>query len=410
MRIALWHDLPPGGGRRALDELSRNLSARHRITTYRIGETVSGAKTSNDTAVPVVSIPFKHRRPVRFALYWNDWLEYRNRLDLERVERELGERLSWGKHDLVLTSTMRGAHAPALMSYVSIPSVYYCHEPPRRFYEPWCRPEAAPLTLYERVRLYIHLPTRRLMEARTRRQDVEHVRSATVVLTNSSYSAARIREIYRRPASVSYLGVEPRLFRPEAQIEPANYVLSVGAFEVHKGFEFLLQAIARIPSKKRPKLVLAGAGGHPRMPSHLYGLAARLGVELEILIAVDDRQLASLYRSAAVFVFGARAEPFGLVILEAMASGLPVVAVDEGGVGEIVSHGRTGYLTARDPERFAESVKSLLDSKSLRSSMGSAARAEVERRWTWDQAAARLEAHLLQTIEGEFGIETRRAE
>jgi spore coat protein SA len=135
------------------------------------------------------------------------------------------------------------------------------------------------------------------------------------------------------------------------------------------------------------------------MPDHLRGLARSLDVDLQLLLGVDDERLAALYRSAAVFLFGARAEPFGLVLLEAMASGLPVVAVEEGGVGEIIIHGKTGFLAPREAGVFAASVETLLDSPSLRSRMGKVARAEILDRWTWDHAAAHLEKHLLRAAE-----------
>jgi len=100
------------------------------------------------------------------------------------------------------------------------------------------------------------------------------------------------------------------------------------------------------------------------------------------------------YRNASVFVFGGRHEPFGLVVLEAMGCGLPVVAVEEGGVPEMVLHERTGYLVERNPAVFAAHVDKLIRSPDLRKRFGGEARASVERFWTWDHAVARLDGHL----------------
>jgi hypothetical protein len=134
--------------------------------------------------------------------------------DLAEVEGRLADEIDRQGYDLVLVSTMRAALAPSIARYLRTPSVYYCHEPPRRFYEPWCRPEAAPLSAYERLRLRLHWPTIKAIEAHARRNDVASVRSATMVLTNSNYSAGRIRQVYQRSAAVSYLGVDSNLFHP----------------------------------------------------------------------------------------------------------------------------------------------------------------------------------------------------
>jgi glycosyltransferase involved in cell wall biosynthesis len=109
---------------------------------------------------------------------------------------------------------------------------------------------------------------------------------------------------------------------------------------------------------------------------------------------VSDKELRHLYNGAAVFVFGARHEPFGLVVLEAMASGIPVVAVAEGGVPEIVEDGLTGRLVPRDEGAFANALDGLLRDQGLRHAMGRAARAAVEKWWDWDVATCRLEGHL----------------
>jgi hypothetical protein len=81
-----------------------------------------------------------------------------------------------------------------------------------------------------------------------------------------------------------------------------------------------------------------------------------------------------------------------------MACGTPVVAVREGGIPESVVHEVGGILADRDEKQFAQVIERLLHSPDLRSKLGTQARDQVVRRWTWDQAAARLEAFLLEAI------------
>src|SRR5262249_51552132 len=155
--------------------------------------------------------------------------------------------------------------------------------------------------------------------------------AAGLVLTNPRHTAANVQAIYGREAEVCYLGVDTERFFPaETPVQPTR-VMSVGMLEAHKGFDFVIRALGHIPGARRPALTVVGRGGHPRMPRVLRALAERSRVELVTSTNPSDDELADLHRSHALFVFAAHNEPFGLVILEALASGLPVVAVDEGG-------------------------------------------------------------------------------
>jgi glycosyltransferase involved in cell wall biosynthesis len=400
VRIAVWHDLPPGGGRRAFNELLRRLAQRHTITLFRLSDRLTGPMSENNLDIRVVEVPFHPHRPIRYGLYWNDWLLFRHFKDLESLEQDLAATIDADGYDVALVSTLRWAYAPAITKYLKMPCVYYCHEPPRRLYEPWARPEAGPLSRYERLRLRWRYPTQKLLDRYIRVQDIERVRAASLVLTNSSYTARGMGQIYNRTVEVAYLGVDIDRFKPGEEPNLADSVISVGQYEAHKGFDFLIHALTRLPVKQRPNLILVGMRGNPRLPDHLQKIAHDEGVVVELYQGIADRDLVSLYQSASIFVFGSRFEPFGLVVLEAMASGLPVVAVAEGGVPEMVVEGRTGYLVPRDPDAFASAVLRLLETPEIRVQMGRVARSDVLKSWTWEQAAERLESHLMQASKG----------
>jgi type III pantothenate kinase len=225
------------------------------------------------------------------------------------------------------------------------------------------------------------------------------------VATNSRYTARRIRAVYGRSAQVCYLGVDANRFTPSVA-PPATRVLSVGTLEPHKGFDFVIQALGTIRAAHRPSLTIVGRGGHSRMPAALRRLAARLQVDIELRQDVADHELVALYRSHALFVFGAHYEPFGLVVLEALASGLPVVAVNEGGVPEIVRHGETGYLVQRDAAQFGAAVERLLTADAERRAMARASRERALSDWSWDTATQRLEL-LLQQAAASHGDQKR---
>jgi len=97
---------------------------------------------------------------------------------------------------------------------------------------------------------------------------------------------------------------------------------------------------------------------------------------------------------AAAVVYAPYLEPFGFVPLEAMSCGTAVVAVAEGGVRESVTDGVTGLLTPRSPAAFARALERVLGDPALAGRLGSAGRAAVLEKWTWEASTALLEQEL----------------
>ena len=129
------------------------------------------------------------------------------------------------------------------------------------------------------------------------------------------------------------------------------------------------------------------AGGGPEQPR----LAARLGERATFLGWLQGEALAAAYASADAFCFPSETDTFGQVVLEAKASGLPVVAVAVGGPRELITDGRDGLLRRADAQELGGALLSLAGSAPLRHRLGTAARRSVEAR-TWERALERLAA------------------
>jgi glycosyltransferase involved in cell wall biosynthesis len=149
-------------------------------------------------------------------------------------------------------------------------------------------------------------------------------------------------------------------------------VLFVGRLVPYKGVDILLQAVKELDA-------VALIVGDGPMRSGLEALAQQLGISdrVRFLGSVADAELAALYRACSVFVLPSvtRQEAFGVVQLEAMAAGRPVVSTDVGtGVGWVNRHGETGYVVPpRDPVALREGIRRLLADPELQKSMGDAA-------------------------------------
>lgn len=164
-----------------------------------------------------------------------------------------------------------------------------------------------------------------------------------------SYAQARAR----RPEMVRFAppGVDTSRFTALAERHPAGgYIFTVGRFDdPRKNIGLLLEAYALVCGRmaNSPRLVLAGASGPP---DEFWRRAAELGLtsRIEFIQSPSTAELSALYRDAQTFVLSSDEEGFGVVIIEAMASGLPVVCTRSGGPEGFVLDGADGFLVGRD--------------------------------------------------------------
>jgi D-inositol-3-phosphate glycosyltransferase len=224
-------------------------------------------------------------------------------------------------------------------------------------------------------------------------------RAADRIVVAGSDERQQLVRLYGADAgriSVVPCGVNLELFQPVAKEEARaqlglreddRILLFVGRIEPLKGVDILLGAAAQVQSDSDCFVLVIGGDSSARQGemAHLRSLAAELGIaeHVNFLGAVDHEKLPLFYSAADVCVVPSFYESFGLVALEAMACGTPVVASRVGGLAVTVRDGETGYLIPwRCPEPFAERIELLLGNEELRRAFGKSAREEVERyRW-----------------------------
>ena len=198
-------------------------------------------------------------------------------------------------------------------------------------------------------------------------------------------------------------GVDLSMFRP-LDVENARrrlglngerVILFVGRIEPLKGVDLLVDATAAMESRDSLKVLIVGGdlAGDPQI-ERLQGQAREMGMEgVMAFVGKVEQSLLPIYYSAAnVCVVPSYYESFGLVALEAMACGTPVVASRVGGLPTVIQHGRTGYLMPwHCPEPLADSLEVILSSTPLQRSMGLAARRRAEG-MGWEQVAGKIVA------------------
>lgn len=402
LRIAVWHNLPSGGGKRALHQHVRGLVERgHEVESWRLATADASYLPLGDLVrehvVPFADDPpgASGRRGQLASLVGTGDRIRRMHAACARCADEMEAR----GVDVVLAASCRTFLVPFIGLHTRQPAVAYIQEPSRGLYEaplggtlPWvARP--APAALAARVGRMVS----RSVLARRALEEWRAVHAFDRVLVNSRYSRESFLRAYGIDTRVSYLGVDAAQFTaPDAPRE--RIVVGLGSFTALKGIDLALRAVALLPAP-RPTLVWIGNAADESYLAELVRLAASLGVAFHPKPRIPDAEVVELLGRARALVYTSHLEPFGFAPLEANACGTPVVAVAEGGVRETIVDGVNGYLTDdRDPAALATALARLLDDPEHARALGRRGRAVVEERWTVERSVASVERHLLDAV------------
>jgi glycosyltransferase involved in cell wall biosynthesis len=401
MRIALWHNLPSGGGKRALYDQVRGLLGRgHSVEAWC-------PPTADREYLPVADLITEHVVPL--AQVSKPSFGRLGRLSEMRLRlRAMNEhcrlsaaQIAAGGFDLLFVHPCTFFRTVSIARHLQMPSVLYLQEPYRWLYEAMPSPPWMAMSMdgmsgrlqYYRETLIdlVDVQARRVQV----REEVLSARAFDRILVNSFYSRESVLRAYGLDAHVCYLGIDATLFvdqgRPRQRL-----VIGLGAFVPEKNVHLVIEALGRIADP--PHLLWIGNVAIDAYVAELRALAARCGVPFTPRVRISDVELVGALNQAAAMVYAPRLEPFGYAPLEANACGVPVVAVAEGGVRETVQDGINGILTSSVPGAIAEAVSRVLADGQLASTLASHGKRLVHERWSLDMAADRLEAQLADVV------------
>jgi len=222
------------------------------------------------------------------------------------------------------------------------------------------------------------------------------IRRAHRVIAVTKVEAHHLRGLGVHPDRIRVIpnGVDLSEFsglRRKRQHRDEAELLFVGrVYPRQKGIEHIVKALALLHPRRRVRLIVIGEdwGGVERLRS----LARSLGVEDRIVFRglLSRDEVVRAYASAEVFVLPSLFEPFGIVLLEAMAAGLPIVASKVGGIVDVVEDGKTGLLVPpRNPEALADALERLLSNPTMLDEMGDEGRMRAPA-YSWDQLSPRI--------------------
>jgi glycosyltransferase involved in cell wall biosynthesis len=321
VRIAIFHDYfgAIGGGERLVIAMAKILNADIITTDTEAVEKI-------DPSVRVVSLgktiqfPPLKQISASFLFYFSDFSQ---------------------NYDFFIFSG-NWAHYAAHRHH---PNMWYCNTPTRAFYDQYLSVIEKQNFLKRQI-AWIWIATHRFFDQRS-------IRNVDTIVANSENIKGRVTRFYQRGSEVIYPGIDTSRF---LCIEYGDYWLSVNRLYPEKRVELQIEAFRRLPDEK---LLIAGgytAGDHKSV--YVQKIMRDLPPNVTILGEVSEEKLIDLYSRCKALLCTAVDEDFGLTPLEAMASGKPVVAVDEGGFKETVTP-ETGVLVRPDVDTIIDAISAV---------------------------------------------------
>jgi len=405
MKIAIWHNLPSGGGSRALNYHLNGLHQKgHQIEIWSNSPDADGFMQIPD-GVKIHKITYNRTKETSLKDKFKSFFfeKDKNMIEMELHCKRCADEINAGDFDVLFANSCFFYAVPFIAQYVKIPKVLYLGEPFRFFYESLPRLvwEALPGAAVKILRRSYWLPfiedlwveRRNRIQLREERRNYE---SFNKVLVNSIYSAESCLKAYGSPAEVCYLGIDTEIFKA-TQIEKSDYVIGLGNFYVNKNPNLAIKAMAQIKNKNI-KLVWVANMVNQIYADEMQTLAIQTGVRFEIKTMVSDNELVDLLSNALCMIYTSQLEPFGFAPLEANACGTPVIALQEGGVRETIITNKNGFLSDRNPMNLAKYLDKLIENAELRKEMGIFAAKYVRTEWTLQKCTDNIENALKSVL------------
>ena len=223
---------------------------------------------------------------------------------------------------------------------------------------------------------------------------------ASEVIVNSNYMKSELQRLFGLPFEKinvvpngvnlnNFNGIEKDYdFRRQYAMDNEKIILFMGRLVYEKGVQHLIAAMPKILNGYHDaKLIIAGKGG---MLDELKAEVDALGLGNKVYFTgyLNSKQVQKMYKCADISVFPSTYEPFGIVALEAMLAGTPIVVSDIGGLNEIVEHGVNGMKSyAGNPNSIADSVLTLLYDHQLCDNISKNAKNKVKEQFNWNKIA-----------------------
>lgn len=369
MKIAIFYNLYFSGAKRTVYEHTKRLKTLgHQVDVYTIDTEHDifdpGSVSSNDFRYEykkkIVNVPFLKKVTADI----NDFIA------LRLLHKKIAQHIDSGGYDIALIHTDQITQAPFILRYLQTKNAYFCLEPLKIGYEYGLRvSNKLPLhnQIYETANRFIR-----------KRIDRKNARAAYASFSISKFGRELMISAFDIYPKVSYLGVDTSLFK-KTNIKKKKQVLFIGQKLAMNGYEEALKAVEAVPKDIRPELKVVSISKNKKK-------------------RLSDKDMVKLYNESLVTLSLSNYDTFGLVPLESLACGTPVIAFDVAGYRETMIDKKTGYLVDFGVQEISEKLTVLLSNERKREEMGKYGREWIEENWTWEKQVKDLESELVKII------------
>lgn len=326
-RIVLGHDWLVGlrGGEFVLDRLAKLFGPTDLYTLVSNGKPLTEAITACDIKTShLQKLPGAAGSMRRQYLPLMPWAV---------------SRIKVGQCDLLISTS--SAVMKSIRPPVGSPHLCYCHSPARYIWAQTDEYTTGSGGKWRKAGLNLIGPA-------FRRWDKSTSQRVTKFLANSKHTAKRIKQCFDREAEVVYPPVRTDWFTLDTSVKREDWLLVVAALEPYKRTDLVLQAA----TKAGIKLKVAGSG------SQFNTLKAQAGANVQMLGRVNEPELRDLYRRAKALVFP-QVEDFGIIAVEAQATGCPVIAFNQGGAAETVTNQTGVFFNEPSVDSLVDAIKEM---------------------------------------------------
>lgn len=357
MKIAMFYELESGGAKRGANEFGRTLSKKHVVDLYYIDKEKDSKIDIYFTETffyPFIAKKWKGKN-WKVKVY-KDSIEL---FHLYQLHKSIANEIHRKNYDFVFIHPSKFTQAPFILRFLKLPKFYYCQEPLRMVYESMFAPKNIDpfRDLYERC-----------IRSIRKSVDKKNILSADFVFANSTFTKKNIYNAYAIDAKVLHMGVDSKNFAP-VDIRKEFDLLFIGSYDFVDGYPLFQDSLKLMKKKAKVKYLLRDEGEW-----------------------ITDKKLAQYYSMVKFVICFGFNEPFGLIPLEAMSCGTPVIALNEGGYKDSVIGGKTGVFVPKDPRLIAKIIDSLLYAENW-DKMGKMARNEMVKNWTWEESIKQMLAY-----------------
>lgn len=367
MKVAVYHNLNPGGAKRVLYEQLKYLTGRsHKLSVFEL-ENDDNKFNLRDIVDEVYryKLDIKSYPMIPKRISSDVQTFYR----LYKINKIISKHINKNSFDITYVNTDVNIEAPFLLRWVKTPTLYFDQEMLAIVYSKFMKFDMDVFLvnrLYEKLYRY----TRKVI-------DLSNTKYAGQIVTQSKYMRSFIKGTYGMRSKVCYPGVDANIFHNSDASQLERQILFIGNTK-SRVFDLVSESIKNVNKDMEIKLEVLSSSSK------------------EMTNNKDD-QLANIYSRSIATICTVPFEAFGLKAIESMACETPVLAVNEGGYRETVIDGVTGFLLPRDPRAFAEKIEWLVNNPDKARRMGKAGRELVKKNFTWEKHNKCIEKILLET-------------